>query len=87
MRLFPDPFFMQYMGVFHAQAVAGKLIVKGVCSVNSDEVLENVDRLCHAEEAERENRSITADGLLSMQAMPKASKKREYAGEKKFWTL
>ena len=72
---------MQYMGAFYTQSVAGKLIEKGVCSVDSKEVLTNVDRLRRAEEAE--NRSITADGLLSMQATPKSSKKREYVGWKK----
>ncbi len=80
-----DRYFMQYMGAFYANSVAGGLIENKMCSVDSSEVLLNVARLRDAEEAERHNRAVAVNGLLTMNSMQKGSKKREY--EKKFGTL
>ncbi len=70
---------MEYMGAFYGHAVAGKLIKNGMCSIDSGEVISNVQRaraVEEAEEAEMQNRSQAVDGLLAMQSTPKPAMKK-----------
>ncbi len=70
---------MEYMGAFYGHAVAGKLIKNGMCSINSGEVISNVERVRavdEAEEAEMQNWSQAVDGLLAMQSAPKSASKK-----------
>ncbi len=71
-----DRYFMQYMGAFYANSVAGGLIENKMCSVDSSEVMLNVARLRDAEESERKNRAVAADGLLAMNQTQKGGKKK-----------
>ncbi len=57
---------MQYMGAFYANSMASGLVENGMCCVDSSEVLENVAKQKKDEEIEMANRSVAADGLLSM---------------------
>ncbi len=70
---------MEYMGAFYGHAVAGKLIMNGMCTIDSGEVISNVERaraVEAAEEAEMQNRSQAVDGLLAMQSTPKPAMKK-----------
>ncbi len=71
-----DRYFMQYMGAFYANSVAGGLIENKMCTMDSSEVLLNVAHLRDAEENERQNRAVAVDGLLSMNQMQKTGKKK-----------
>ncbi len=43
--IFADIHFIKYMGAFYAKVMAAGLVKHGFCSLDSSEVLENVERL------------------------------------------
>ena len=82
---FADIHFTQYMGAFYAKVMAAGLVQDGFCTIDSAEVLSNVERLHADEAAETAKRTLAADGLVSMQAAG-GSQKCEL-GPAIFWTL
>ncbi len=76
--IFADIHFIEYMGAFYAKVMAAGLVNDGFCSLDSFEVLENVEHLRQEEELEKSKRTLEADGLVSMQNSV-VSNKRECA--------
>ncbi len=64
--IFADIHFIEYMGAFYAKAMAAGLVTNGYCTLDSSEVLQNVQRMRKDEEIEKSKRSVAADGLVSM---------------------
>ncbi len=74
--IFADIHFIEYMGAFYTKVMATGLVTNGFCTVDSSEVLQNVQRI-QEEDIEKSKRSLAADGLVSMHNSV-AAKKREY---------
>ena len=73
--IFPDIHFIEYMGAFYAKVMAAGLVTNGFCTVDSSEVLQNVQCM-REEDIKKSKRSLAADGLVSMHNS--VATKREY---------
>ena len=72
--IFADIHFIEYMGAFYAKMMAAGLVTNGFCTLDSSEVLENIQRIWETEEIEKLKRSLAADGLMSMHNSVAATK-------------
>ncbi len=64
------------MSAFYVKVMAAGLVKDGFCTLDSTEVLQNVQRLREEEEVEKLKRSAAADGLVSMHStVPPAKRK------------